>query len=220
MSHPKVLGLPAGAIACWLEGLCYAGQHLTDGAIPSQAVEVFRFRAGARALVAAGLWHPLETGGYRIHDYVDYNPSRRTVLDRREADALRKGGRPVDVSVPPADAPPTDLDARAVYDLYRAAAEEVAHKLLPLDPLPRDWGALAILARSYTRAQFDAAVRAWWRDRRIKYRYLSVLVQDIGRFIVSTEAASETDWRDECVHAPPCGTPERHRLLLAREATR
>lgn len=35
-------------------------------------------------LVAAGLWEPME-GGWQIHDYLDYNPSRDQVLEEREA---------------------------------------------------------------------------------------------------------------------------------------
>lgn len=86
--HPKILA--AGPPAGWLYvcGLCYSARHLTDGFLATAQVrrlaEVRNPIALADQLVAAGLWEKVE-GGYRIHDYLHYNPSRARVLADREA---------------------------------------------------------------------------------------------------------------------------------------
>jgi hypothetical protein len=114
--HPKVAA--AGPLAAWLHvcGLCYCGRHLTDGFVPHGAaihLAAFphigvstggvpgMFECGHDVevdqligeLLDAGLWEPVE-GGYVIHDYLDYNPSREQVLADREQhiEAGRAGG--------------------------------------------------------------------------------------------------------------------------------
>lgn len=88
--HPRALGLHLLAIS-------YSAGHLTDGLIDFEFVEeklpVARERKQATdALVAAGLWIPADTG-WRIHDWLDYNPSRADTLEKRRADAERKARR-------------------------------------------------------------------------------------------------------------------------------
>ncbi len=107
--HPKFTA--AGPLAgwVWLDGLCYSNRNLTDGLIPeaiakqygtaviAAAVETFRM-AGWKpkkgrstrdidlpaVLVNCGLWERAE-GGYRIHDFCDYNKSKKEVLAERAA---------------------------------------------------------------------------------------------------------------------------------------
>jgi hypothetical protein len=99
--HPKVVQVGPLGVALQVAGLCYANKHLTDGFVPHGAVrmlldfnglgedigekvehwcEVGAFNVAER-LVEAGLWDEVE-GGYRIHDYHDYQPTR----DQVEAD--------------------------------------------------------------------------------------------------------------------------------------
>ena len=89
-THPKVQA--AGQSAAWLHvaGLCYAAQHLTDGAIPDSSLTGMgqftgtRARSLAERLVEVGLWER-NGAGYAIHDYLDYNPSRKSLEERRKA---------------------------------------------------------------------------------------------------------------------------------------
>lgn len=101
--HPKVfragskLGKdgPAQAIALFLEGLSYAREHLTDGFLPdkfvatsstvSQPVRV----AYVLSSRDVRLWHRVR-GGYRIHDYLDWNRNASEVKEKREAERVRK----------------------------------------------------------------------------------------------------------------------------------
>jgi hypothetical protein len=92
--HPKVL--QAGPLAAWLYvcGLVYCGQFLTDGVVPKAVVPTladFGSVPGAPSiaelveqLLSVGLWERVP-GGYRIHDYLDYNPSREAVRCRSVA---------------------------------------------------------------------------------------------------------------------------------------
>ena len=91
--HPRALGLHLLAIS-------YCAGHLTDGLVDREFVEekipVTRERnAATAALMDAGLWLEDEQG-WRINDWLDYNPSRAEILEKRRADSERKarGRRP------------------------------------------------------------------------------------------------------------------------------
>jgi hypothetical protein len=96
--HPKVVA--AGPLASWLFvcGLTYSARLLTDGFIPTGQVRKLADVDGAmelaERLVTVGLWERCE-GGFRIHDYLDYNPSKAQVLHTREvrAEAGSRGGK-------------------------------------------------------------------------------------------------------------------------------
>lgn len=99
--HPKVLAAGRDARDLYLVGLCYCAQGLTDGFIPSQAVRVLAAEAeidtgpaSAARLVEVGLWESIE-GGYAVHDYHEYQPSKERVLATREAraEAGSRGGK-------------------------------------------------------------------------------------------------------------------------------
>lgn len=89
--HPKLLSLGKDRLMCqgvWLDGMCYASGYLTDGFVPSAALERGTDRFADR-LVAAGLWERVE-GGYRIHDYHDYQPTKAVVTESRRKAAERQ----------------------------------------------------------------------------------------------------------------------------------
>ena len=106
--HPKVASLGPYMLACvGLHALAisWCTDQLTDGLIPTDQVPRL---AGDLALllpkgqpgelvnrlVAVGMWEETQ-GGYRIHDFLDYNPSKREVLQLRKTRALsgQAGGR-------------------------------------------------------------------------------------------------------------------------------
>jgi hypothetical protein len=110
--------------------LCYCAGQLNDGLIRDGLLPtIFALAecddgpATVERLVEVGMWERVD-GGYQIHDYLDYNPSRTQVLAERAAArkrmfALRSGEHgqnvidpvpgPVPVPVPHVD----DGDARA-----------------------------------------------------------------------------------------------------------
>jgi len=95
-NHPKVLA--AGPLAAWqwVAGLGYASEFLTDGFIPKAALRALvpnqphktTLRL-AEVLVDVGLWERAD-GGYRIHDYHDYQPTAARVREKRDAAKARK----------------------------------------------------------------------------------------------------------------------------------
>ena|SRR5699024_824634 len=89
-SHPKVLGLPLRAIGLWTKAGAWCADQLTDGYIPKTAVTVLGGTAGdARLLVEAGLWK-VDGDGWRFHDWLELQPSRKDTLEKREQDRARK----------------------------------------------------------------------------------------------------------------------------------
>ncbi len=86
--HPKVERV--GPLAAWLHvaAICYCSRHLTDGRIPkAKAVRLADIPDPAdhvSALVSEGMW-AADGDDYVIHDYLDYQPSRESVLAERSA---------------------------------------------------------------------------------------------------------------------------------------
>jgi hypothetical protein len=102
-------------MAMQVAALCYCNTYLTDGFVPRSVVsglldleglgmrmwagelvgggEDANWRLIVQDLLAAGLWDEAP-GGYRIHDYHEYQPSKDQVLKEREQKKLagQKGG--------------------------------------------------------------------------------------------------------------------------------
>jgi hypothetical protein len=115
--HPKLADVGPLGLALQVAGLCYCNEYLTDGYIPravahtllnfdglgligphhSDALAGPGFDVEAHIVIGwmvdAELWDEVP-GGYRIHDYHDYQPSKAEVLAERERkrEAGRKGG--------------------------------------------------------------------------------------------------------------------------------
>jgi hypothetical protein len=88
--HPKVAAAGKAALALWVRAGPWSARHLTDGYVPAHMLSTFGGnRAAANALVKAGLWTAEPDGGYRFHDWDQYNPSRAKVEADREATADR-----------------------------------------------------------------------------------------------------------------------------------
>jgi hypothetical protein len=92
-SHPKFLGLSLSAAGLWLFGLSYAASLERDGWFPGDALSRLTVtpdcESSAHELVHAGLWLR-EPDGYRIHDFLKYNFSRKRLIAKRNRDAKRK----------------------------------------------------------------------------------------------------------------------------------
>ncbi len=92
-SNAKLLALSDAAWRMWGCGLIYCQANLTDGFIPEHAVHAFGVRAKNKAIVIDELcsilvpgkqvmWERV-AGGYQIHDYLDWNNSRKEVMEDR-----------------------------------------------------------------------------------------------------------------------------------------
>ena len=106
--HPKVEPLSDLAFRLHVKALCYANRNLTDGFIPEVAARSMggpRHRSATRSLLEAGLWE-LARGGFRVHDFLDFQPARESVLRRRESDRNRRGIQPDSTRIPDGIQPP------------------------------------------------------------------------------------------------------------------
>lgn len=85
--HPKLIGIPDAALAAWFRGICWSSRTLTDGYLPACGLATItgstRWRKAAADLVERGLWIECE-GGFEIHDYARYQPTREKVMRDRE----------------------------------------------------------------------------------------------------------------------------------------
>jgi hypothetical protein len=116
--HPKVVAIPRvqrlAVVGLWTACGGWSAKQLTDGLIPADHVLDCGGKATqARLLVSVGLWHrPGETcdhardecpgppppGHYQFHDWLNYQPSRESVMAEREAARTRmrkvRGAKP------------------------------------------------------------------------------------------------------------------------------
>jgi len=116
LDHPKMAAVGPVGWGVWLASIAWCNRELTDGFLPAAVADALGGRTRvwlddtphqlvvrhgaeetpldadfvAELLVKAGLWERVP-GGYRIHDYLDYQPSREEVTRRREA--ASRGGR-------------------------------------------------------------------------------------------------------------------------------
>lgn len=83
MHHPKVIGMFdwRDPFHVWVWGMSYCQSHLTDGFVTADAVPQ-NGRKAAAALVTRRLWEAAD-GGWIVHDYLDWNDSRETVMKKR-----------------------------------------------------------------------------------------------------------------------------------------
>jgi len=102
--HPKIEGLDDSAFALHVRALCYANRNLTDGFVPTAAASRMggaHYKRSAQRLMAAGLWVSARDG-YTIHDYLEFQPARSSVVESRKAAAgrmraLRSGNVPANI---------------------------------------------------------------------------------------------------------------------------
>lgn len=76
--HPKVIAAGTASIGLWARAGAWSGRELTDGYVPREVAASIGNAAQVKALCSVGLWVP-ENGGYRFHDWEDFNPLRADV---------------------------------------------------------------------------------------------------------------------------------------------
>lgn len=104
--HPKLDDLPGteealegipgdgmvrlAAVGLWARSISWCNRFLTDGKVPrDRIVKLDGSRELADLLVRVGLFERC-SGGYQVHDFLQFNDSRDVVLERRAKEAARK----------------------------------------------------------------------------------------------------------------------------------
>jgi hypothetical protein len=113
--HPKFTALSSDAFRLWHEGMAYCRKMMTDGLIRRSALKTFRYAKRTAVLELttapepkiAPLWEA-DPEGFRVHDYLDWNPSQEE--DQRDRDTAKRRmrafrGRVITPSVTPSITP-------------------------------------------------------------------------------------------------------------------
>lgn len=106
--NPKAVAAGNEAWALWSAAVMYCNQHLTDGYVSVQAladeclpvkIPASKARKLAEKLCGArvrpdkmGLFERVDDNTYRVHDFLQWNPSKEDVEKKREVDRDRKRG--------------------------------------------------------------------------------------------------------------------------------
>lgn len=96
--HARFVDVDDAAIGVWSQALAYANEQETDGFIPKGALRWISRSSEDGALkivaqlVAAGLLEEVH-GGWRLHDYLQHNPSREAREAKRAAARGRMASR-------------------------------------------------------------------------------------------------------------------------------
>lgn len=121
-SNRKISLLSDRAFRLYVSAVCWSAENLTDGVILDEELTLVahvRNINGARnELESRGLWERIE-GGWRIHDYHDYQPTRHRVMEdrRRNAarqEAFRERKRAKQDAAAPATPPPSNAGSNDV----------------------------------------------------------------------------------------------------------
>jgi hypothetical protein len=88
-THPKVIAAGNEATGLFVRCGTYCARHLTDGFIPEHVALLYGSPELAESLVRAKLWRRVR-GGWRMPDYLEYNPSHQQVDTERAAKTERQ----------------------------------------------------------------------------------------------------------------------------------
>lgn len=89
-AHQKWVGAPLRARGLWVTAGSWAASQPDDGFVPTHMLSMFGAnKKDAAELVRRGLWHE-EEGGWRFHDWLDHQPSKGEVEERRRKEREKK----------------------------------------------------------------------------------------------------------------------------------
>lgn len=90
LTNPKFMTVGAEAKLLYMSSIVHCAKALTDGMVQQRValsiarlVGISDFATASEELVDAELWE-ITDGGWQIHDYLEYNPSREKVLAERD----------------------------------------------------------------------------------------------------------------------------------------
>lgn len=156
--HPKVVAAGNEAVGLFVRLGAYAGQHLTDGFVPREIGRMYGSSRMLTRLVDVGLLE-LADGGWLIHDFLAYNPSREAVCAERDrksragiagakarwskagaiadgmAPAMAEGTGGSDAPVPTRPLPPNPPQAGGGCGRHKVRAKSGCHDCAPT-PVP------------------------------------------------------------------------------------
>jgi hypothetical protein len=93
-SHPKILATTPAALGLWVVAGSWAAANPTDGFVPLHVLTRLLpdWEPLAAELVDRKLWHR-SRGGYKFHDWAEFQPTKEEVEHKRKADTERQRRR-------------------------------------------------------------------------------------------------------------------------------
>lgn len=88
LTNAKVTRLSDAAFRAYALSMVFCSKNLTDGIVDTGSARSFGWTKRAKELVASGVWEVTD-GGWMVHDYLVYNPTREKVLKERADAAAR-----------------------------------------------------------------------------------------------------------------------------------
>lgn len=161
-SHPKVVRAGNEAVGAFVRMVCYCSQYLTDGAVPAAtAREITRPKILER-LVEVGLLEA-DGDGFRVHGYLERNPSRLQVEAERAAKTQRQNRWRETRAQEPKTAPNAGKAPRV--DASTAPSQDASKDAAPSRPVPtrRENTACSLRTREEPSPE-QPATGAWWLD--------------------------------------------------------
>lgn len=236
--HAKVVQAGNAAMGLWVRAGAYCGQHLTDGFVAREVALAMGRKAEINRLVDVGLWEPAEVDGkpgWRFHEFLDRNPSRDEVEQKRREEADRKAawrarraaqragqdrdGDGTDDDVPsghpPDETRDTHVSPTGVPDLSRSSRPEP-------DPVSPNGDTPSLRSgaaqKRGTRLPDDFAVtdemRAWARGRGFTDPQIDEITEQFTRYwrAKSGRDATKRDWPATWQNWVAKEAPERVRV--------
>lgn len=170
--HWKVLIAGNSAMGLWVRAGAWASAYLTDGFLPGHVALAIGTAAEVEHLVAAGLWEPVD-GGYRFHDWEDYNPSREETEAKRRGTVARqrkyrqRHAEPAAIEAPRNALHDASLTAPRPDPTRPVSSNEETlsgSRRSPERPLPEDWMPTA----SHRRLAAERGVTLEWQADRFR----------------------------------------------------
>lgn len=88
--HAKTVACGNAAFGAWVRMAAWSAAQLTDGHVPKAVARMFAADAEVEQLVSVRFLD-IADGGYQVHDFLEFNPSREKTLEERAA--KRAGGK-------------------------------------------------------------------------------------------------------------------------------
>ena len=145
--HRKIRRLSDGAYRLHDTALCACARDETDGLLTEEDYDELRhadrLREHIPELVSAGLWEPVDGGGWRMHDYLDYNPShaqqeaeRAAARERQRRRRERRIGIASDETPSQSDDESRRESRRDIQRESRGVSQGVSRPPVPSRPVP------------------------------------------------------------------------------------
>ena len=140
LGHPKIIEVGPHAELLDLRSIIWCAKYETDGLVTKSALQsigrgIPKVPARVLALIEVGRWTVNETGGWWVHDFLKYNPSKAQKESQRESGRERVRNYRSNAVTPPVTnasrskgrgGESLELDAAKIVDLPKTEPPWVA----------------------------------------------------------------------------------------------